>query len=509
MKIQQKRNKTIHADLSQAKKYLQEYVTTNKATIKDGEVLYTCYHGGGDISDDRVYTLRGLVDATNPSSPVVHFDDVNNDNIVRENLLYYSYSLVGSGGYFKPFEYFESTITRGSQIRSDRAFTFSFELLPHYYLSTSDNKKVYFEVKNKTTNQIIPIKLVNKGYSYITQDDSRILFTIKESECKYKERLSVTFTIDDIKSHTSYENVVVFKMYAAVRDQTIKYMRNPKLELGYQMTDYCENISMKENYLYNKSIQYTKDVATSINNNIKDLHTPKYNYNEIEVSFLKTYLNGKYSDVFTFINATYVNVASTNTDGSGRIVDITNTNSGGLSVTNQKPYVVPALRVKGYNEDKLYLNGYGVDILYYKLNNVSLNNEITAIQTNKTRQCVLTKVSTSGDYSEYRFIDDSITSTSGSTPLICIPVDILYNTNLTNRPFMTDPSGNLMYPKIGENGDYSIKKLYFVSGTKTITPLPVNPTPPPIKPIDWNPIPVDDPETPWKEGLEIGGHEHP
>lgn len=47
MIIQQKRNNTIHENLVVAKKYLNDYVKTNKTTIKDGEILFTRYYGGG------------------------------------------------------------------------------------------------------------------------------------------------------------------------------------------------------------------------------------------------------------------------------------------------------------------------------------------------------------------------------------------------------------------------------------------------------------------------------
>lgn len=501
MKIQQKRNKTIHTDLAKAKKYLQDYVTTNKTKIKDGEVLYTRYYAGGDIDNLRVYTLRGFVDATTPTLPIVAFDNVNNDNIVRENLLYYSYTLLNKNGYFKSFKTFDANITNGAKIRSDRAFTFSFELLPQYYSSTYDNNKVYFELKNKTTDQVIPIKLVDKGYSYITQDMSRILFTIKQRECKSKERLSVTFTIDDMKSHASDGDVVLFRMYVESDGSSIEYMRNPKLELGFQMTDYCENKSMKQNYLYDKSIKYTKDVTTTLSNNIKALHTPKYNYNNIEVSLLNTYIKGKYEDVFSYYYTDVNVVSGTTLNEKKTIENISTIDNKTLTTSSCRYFVVPALKVKGYNEDKLYLNGYGVDIIYYKYDNTSKKNNITAIKTNKKKQCVLTKYDESGGYSYYRIIDSNISDSSGSTPLACIPVDILFNTNTTPRPFMVDSSGKMMYPKIDVQNTYYVDQLYFTSGTSTITPPDVDLETPTVNPPDWYEIPKDDPSTPWKEGF--------
>lgn len=503
MIIQQKRNHSIHPSLADAKKYLNEYVTTNKKTVKDGEILFTNYFGGGGaIGQLRSYTLRGIVNATNSNLPYVEFDDVNNDNIVRENLLYYSYTLLNKNGYFKSFKTFDANITNGAKIRSDRAFTFSFELLPQYYSSTYDNNKVYFELKNKTTNQIIPIKLVDKGYSYITQDVSRILFTIKERKCKSKERLSVTFTIDDMKSHASDGDVVLFRMYVESDGSSIEYMRNPKLELGFQMTDYCENNSMKQNYLYDKSIKYTKDVANTITTNIKNLHTPKYNYNNIEVRMMRTKLLGKYSDVFGRYQSIPFYVSSINLF-NGEYSTITNIYNvkDGVAAQNTIFLVFPALKVKGYNDEKLYLNGYGVDIIYYMYDNTSKQNNITAIKTNKKKQCVLTKYDESGGYSYYRIIDSNISDSSGSTPLACIPVDILFNTNTTPRPFMVDSSGKMMYPKIDVQDYYYIKSLYFTSGTSTITPPDVDLETPTVNHPDWHEIPKDDPSTPWKEGF--------
>lgn len=510
MIIQQKRNNTIHTSLADAKKYLNDYVTKNKATIKDGEILFTRYFGGGEkVGALRSYTLRGVVNATNPSQPYVEFDDVNNDNIVRENLLYYSYGLVGSGGWFKAFKYFEPSIIRGSQIRSDRAFTFSFELLPSYYSSTPDNKKVYFVVENKTTNQTIPIKLVDKGYSYITQDDSRILFTIKESECKTKERLSVTFTIDDMKLHTSYGDVVSFRMYVGPGESSIEYMRNPKLELGYEMTDYNENNTMKEKYLYAKSIKYTKDATTALIDKINALHTPKYNYNNIEVKIMKTQLLGSYGGSAFFEKQSIpFNVAYHDTSGCelDEIKNIYYTENNPKSLNNIF-LVFPALKVKGYNDEKLYLNGYGVDVIYYKYDIISKQNKITAIKTDKKQQCVLTKYDESGGYSYYRIIDSNISDISGNTPLACIPVDILFNTNTSPRPFMIDSSGKIMYPKIVEQEEFFVKNLYFTS-EKSLIIIPdfeieMPDLTPPVKPIDWNELPKDDPSTPWKEGFVI------
>ena len=55
MIIQQKRNNTIHENLVVAKKYLNDYVKTNKTTIKDGEIFFTRYYGGGSRQESCVH----------------------------------------------------------------------------------------------------------------------------------------------------------------------------------------------------------------------------------------------------------------------------------------------------------------------------------------------------------------------------------------------------------------------------------------------------------------------
>lgn len=462
MIIQQKRNNTIHENLVDAKKYLNDYVTKNKATIKDGEILFTRYYGGGEkVRKLRSYTLRGIVNATNPSQPYVEFDDVNNDNIVRENLLYYSYGIVGSDGCLKPFNYFEALIHSGSQIRSDRTFTFSFELSPRYYSVTPNNNKVRFCVKNKTQDKEIPIKLVNKGYSYLTQDgNTAILLTLNESECKPKERLSVTFQIDYLKFYASTDETLSFMMYIENGGSKIQYMRNPKLELGSEMTDYCENEEMRQKHLYDRSIKYTDNVATSIKRRIDALEKPKYDNNNIEVSFMLTRLDGSYANVADSLSNLYkysINVAEyNNVIYKNNIVNI-----GDVSVPigNQTHiyYVVPALKVKGYNEEKLYLNGYGVDVLYYKGSNT-----ISNIKHSSSNQCVLTKYNESNGYSYYRILNDSFGTSGRDRVLTCIPVNILFNTNGSIRSFMVDSAGKMMYPKREVNDIYAPAKLSFI-----------------------------------------------
>lgn len=444
MIIQQKRNNVIHENLVAAKKYLNEYVTTNKATIKDGEILFTRYYGGmvGQTGMLRSYTLRGIVNATSPSKPYVEFDDVNNDNIVRENLLYYSNDSVGSDGCLKPCNLFDPKIIRGSQIKTDRIFTFSFELLPAYYSSTSDNMQVYFKVRNDTRKKYIPITLLDKGDNYITQDSaSRILFTIKESECKTKKRLSITFQIHNLWYFASYDDVLIFEMDI---QGIMKHMRNPKLELGSEMTDYCENALM----VYDK--------------NVKVLLTPKYDNNNIEVNFIITRLVGIYKDVFKNSYKNF-NVLSVTNDEKV-IVNINAVDTEAITPTPATYYVITALKVKGYNEEKLYLNGYGVDVIYITF--VKGRNHITAIQTNKSKQYVLKKYRESGEYSYYKIADKNI----GDAPITCIPVDVLYNTNATPRPFMTDSFGKTMYPKIGKHQYNTPMDIYFTHGIIPITP---------------------------------------
>lgn len=462
MIILQKRNNTIHENLVVAKKYLNDYVKTNKTTIKDGEILFTRYYGGGEkVGKLRSYTLRGIVNATNPSQPYVEFDDVNNDNIVRENLLYYSYGIVGSDGCLKPFNYFEALIHSGSQIRSDRTFTFSFELSPRYYSVTPNNNKVRFCVKNKTQDKEIPIKLVNKGYSYLTQDgDTAILLTLNESECKPKERLSVTFQIDNLKFYASTDETLSFMMYIENGGSKIQYMRNPKLELGSEMTDYCENEEMRQKHLYDRSIKYTDNVATSIRRRIDALEKPKYDNNNIEVSFLIARLYRRFTDVFgttPHIDGSRFKVLKNNNiNFEDKLVNISTVDSSG-SVSADNYIVCAGLEVKGYNEDKLYLNGYGVDVLYYDDNAYNISD----IKSVSNKQCVLTKYDQRGPYSFYRIIDSDIVTQGREKALTCIPMNILFNADAKQLPFMVDSSGKMMYPKIGKIDYYELKNFYF------------------------------------------------
>ena len=500
MIIQQKRSHDIHINLDDAKNYMKDYVEENKTTIKDGEILFAKYLCGktNDIKS-RIYSLRGIVNAMNPSSPYVVFDDANNSNIVRENLLYYSYSLVNKEGCLKPFKEFEAAIVRGSQIRSDLTFTFSFQLLPKYYSSTYDNNKVYFAIKNETTNKYIPLELGSNLPSYITQKDknSPILYTINRDNCQTKERLFFTFCIDELTKFTSYDDKLVFQIHVDTSGSTIEYMRNPKLELGSEMTDYCENESMKQNYLYNKSIQYTKNVGKTLNNNIKALHKPKYN--NIEVSFVRTKLTGRFDDVF---NKTHLTNANFNfnvlEDSYGEFQNtIVNIKAVGYG-TYKDYYVFPALKVSGYNEEKLYLNGYGADVIYY---NVSSKLNVNDIKTNKTKQCVLTKFEESGKYSYYRINPNDITGTTDDEKLSCIPVDILFNENGSPRPFMVDSDGRMLYPKIGNMLNSFIDQLHFTSGTNTKKHPDFDWDTSHNVSLDINDIPKDNPRTPWKEGF--------
>lgn len=418
--------------------------------------------GGGEQTGKlRSYTLRGIVNAKNPTSPYVEFDDVNNDNIVRKNLLYYSYNLIGKDGCLKPFRWFEFEIVNGSQIRSDRTLTFSFELLPDYFKYIKDNNKLRFNVKNKTKNKEIPIKLIVEDNNYLLQEnDTTILLVINRTKFKSYDRLSITFQIDNLKAYASYDDKLLFEMYIENGGDEIEYLRNPKLELGSEMTDYCENESMKQNHIYSNCIQYTNQVTRSINNRIDTLEKPKYDYNVVEVSFMKTTLDGNYSNVFNSnIYNGYINVNVAKQNHLTLDVSIVNINTVNGS-SGLKYFVIPALKIKGYNEEKLYLNGYGVDVIYY---NITPSLNIVNIASKKDKQCVLTKYKESGAYSYYRIDSNDDVETSDNEKLTCIPVDILFNESGNYRPFMVDSSGRMMYPKIVTPTKFFIDAIHLSS----------------------------------------------